>query len=128
MRKINSKRTEGLSDFKVKNANLKGKSIQHWLIMRSLEYLSKQEEHVEVPDTNVETEQEKHVELHVGAPQTNIYIGREEQVGIPEANENNMYQDPLLPSFAALNSFVRDIDLGITDIFTITLIPGPASL
>ena len=48
-------------------------------------------------------------------------------VGIPELNEDNRYHDLVLPSFAALNSLVRDIDLSITNVFTIPLIPGPAS-
>ena len=33
----------------------------------------------------------------------------------------------LLPSLSATNSLIKDIDLGITNVFTIPLIPGPAS-
>ena len=47
--------------------------------------------------------------------------------GMSELNEDNRYHDLVLPSFTALNSLVRDIDLSITNVFTIPLIPGPAS-
>ena len=128
------KRTKGSSEFQVKNVYLRGDNIRHWLLVRSLEYLFRnnasivignffeQDEIMEVSCNN----EEPNTELH--DPVLDFDVDNEKgESNMPDTSEISVYHDPLLPSFAALNSLIKDIDLGIANIFAIPLIPGPAS-
>ena len=123
-----SKRTEGASDFNVRSVNIKGETTQHWLFIRSLEILLcdnsasfthyQQEEHKPYCHT---------AQCNIHVQESDVEMEQDSNVSMPELNEDNRYHDLVLSSFAALNSLVRDIDLSITNVFTIPLIPGPAS-
>ena len=101
---------------------------KHWLLIRSLENLLGDNSASFTPYQQEEHKPYYHTaECNIHVHESDVEMEQDSNVCMPELNEDNRYHDLVLPSSAALNSLVRDIDLSITNVFTIPLIPGPAS-
>ena len=138
-------RSKGSSDFDIKFENFKSNSIENWLTMRSLEYI--------IPNYLLSTPTLLKARDNFGIfrvfhlPCRVFHLPRKSKVKIgkmalaytrlistphiiedsEDVSASQFDVKTLLPSFSATNSLIKDIDLGITNVFTIPLIPGPFS-